>query len=55
MVVLKMIDLARLSFKKETLFASYCIWRVEISYPISLLNIPIDQYLSEVSMCPAYP
>ena len=33
------------------LFASYCIWQVEISYPISLPSIPIDLYLSEVSVC----
>ena len=27
------------------LFASYCIWQVEISYPISLPNIPIFIFL----------
>ena len=37
------------------LFASYCIWQVEISYPISLPSIPIDLYLFEVSMCLLYP
>ena len=37
------------------LFASYCIWQVEISYPISLPSNQIDLYLSEISMCPLYP
>ena len=37
------------------LIASYCIWQIEISYPISLHNIAIDLYLSEASVCPLYP
>ena len=50
-----------LSFKSGSflsaslLFELYCIWQVEISYPISMSSIPIDLYLSEVSMCPLYP
>ena len=35
--------------------ASYCIWQVEISYPISLPSNPIDQYPSEVSSCLLHP
>ena len=35
--------------------ASYCIWQVEISYPISLPRNPINQYHSEVSLCLLHP